>query len=33
MAPSREVEYNRLAAAVRDALDLAAVYRLLEQRG
>jgi adenosylcobyric acid synthase len=33
MAPSREVEYNRLAAAVRDALDLAAVYRLLKQRG
>jgi adenosylcobyric acid synthase len=30
MAPSREAEYDRLAAAVRAALDLAAVYRLLE---
>jgi adenosylcobyric acid synthase len=33
MAPSREAEYERLAAAVRAALDLAAVYRLVERRG
>jgi adenosylcobyric acid synthase len=33
MAPSREAEYERLAAVVRAALDLAAVYRLLEGEG
>jgi hypothetical protein len=33
MAPSREAEYERLAATVRAALDLAAIYRLLEEGG
>ncbi len=30
MVPTREAEYDRLADALRDNLDLAAVYRLLE---